>query len=217
MKRLTTIFVISALAIVTLTSCTSLDVVGTDSVRAFGEVLNALPAKPDISDSDSGWTFSADGSATLGISPGMLVVYIDPAPFIAAGLDVTALTPLPNQSVSSLGISFYTPGYDMLNENPPETPLAAFENSIKANRSAVGYHTALDHYNIDFGGGNMFEWAKDISTNDKDVVFVLNPEPLIAAGVDPNAVEGWSYAAVPVEIDGKATDVFKFLKPFDLN
>jgi len=37
--------------------------------------------------------------------------------------------------------------------------------------------------------------------NDKDIVFVLNPEPLIAAGVDPKAVDGWVFARVPVEID----------------
>jgi hypothetical protein len=62
----------------------------------------------------------------------------------------------------------------------------------------------------------MFEWASDMSTNDKDIVFVLNPEPLIAAGVDPNAVEGWTYSAVSVDVDGKPTEVYKFLKAFDL-
>ena len=47
-------------------------------------------------------------------------------------------------------------------------------------------------------------------------MFVLNPEPLIAAGVDPELVKGWVYTTVNVEIDGKATDVYKFLKPFNL-
>jgi hypothetical protein len=42
--------------------------------------------------------------------------------------------------------------------------------------------------------------------------FVLNPEPLIAAGVDPEKAEGWIYARVPAD-DG---DVWKFLKVFDL-
>jgi hypothetical protein len=47
-------------------------------------------------------------------------------------------------------------------------------------------------------------------------VFVLNPEPLIAAGVDPQKVEGWAFAKVEVHMDGKPTEVDKFLKPFDL-
>jgi len=63
----------------------------------------------------------------------------------------------------------------------------------------------------------MFEWAKDLSTNDKDIVFVLNPEPFLAAGVDPNDVEGWVFAKVPVDVDGKPAEVDKLLKPFDLN
>ncbi len=38
------------------------------------------------------------------------------------------------------------------------------------------------------GNGNMFEWAKDMQKNDKDIVFVLNPQPFIDAGVDPAKV-----------------------------
>jgi len=50
----------------------------------------------------------------------------------------------------------------------------------------------------------------------KDIVFVLNPEPLIAAGVNAERVNGWVYAQVKVDIKGKKTDVWKFLKAFDL-
>lgn len=76
---------------------------------------------------------------------------------------------------------------------------------------------------MNLGDGNLFEWAKDMKTNrstnenqDKDIVFVLNPEPLIAAGVNPDKVKGWVYTTVKVDIDGKPTDVYKFLKPFNL-
>jgi hypothetical protein len=69
----------------------------------------------------------------------------------------------------------------------------------------------------------MFEWAKDMVANgydnsvqDKDIVFVLNPEPLIAAGVDPEKVEGWACAQVPIEENGKTIQVWKLLKSFDL-
>jgi hypothetical protein len=113
-------------------------------------------------------------------------------------------------------------GLDMLNQNVEADPLKQFESNAKGLRDSIGYHTALDHYNVMLGDGNMFEWAKDFAVNgqtdenqDKDIVFVLNPEPLIAAGVDPEKVDGWVYAQVPVEIDGKAADVYKFLKPFD--
>lgn len=85
----------------------------------------------------------------------------------------------------------------------------------EASRERLGYHAEMDHYNFDLGGA-MFEWAKDLAANDKDIVFALNPEPLIAAGADPEKVEGWIYAQVPVMRDGKATQVWKFLKIFNL-
>jgi hypothetical protein len=69
---------------------------------------------------------------------------------------------------------------------------------------------------VDLGDGNLFEWAKDMRTNDKDMVFVLNPDPFIAAGVDPNRVEGWVFAEVTVDdADGKPIQVYKILKPFN--
>ena len=62
----------------------------------------------------------------------------------------------------------------------------------------------------------MFEWAKDMSINDKDMVFVVNPEPFIKAGVDPQNLSGWIFTKIPVEKDGKTVEVDKFLKIFDL-
>jgi F420-0:gamma-glutamyl ligase len=64
----------------------------------------------------------------------------------------------------------------------------------------------------------MFEWAKDMTTNDKDIVFVLNPEVFINAGVDASNVEGWVFAKVEtMDESGKKIEVDKFLKPFDLD
>jgi hypothetical protein len=76
---------------------------------------------------------------------------------------------------------------------------------------------AMDHYGVNLGGGNLFEWAKDLAANDKDIVFVLDPAPLIAAGADPARVAGWTFAKVTVDDEnGKPLEVDKLLKPFDL-
>jgi poly-D-alanine transfer protein DltD len=56
-----------------------------------------------------------------------------------------------------------------------------------------------------------------MNTNDKDIVFVLNPQAFIEAGVDPSKVEGWVFGKVPVEdANGRKFDADKFLKPFNL-
>jgi hypothetical protein len=114
-------------------------------------------------------------------------------------------------------------GNDKLTYKDGPTALFAYEQIVNKYRDSINYHTSLDHYGVKLGDGNMFEWAKDMKTNgydnsnqDKDIVFVLNPEPLAAAGVAPEKVEGWAYAQVQVEENGKTEQVWKLLKPFDL-
>ena len=97
------------------------------------------------------------------------------------------------------------------------TPLASYEKLIDQKRELIGYHSSLGHFGIDLSGGNMFEWAKDNTANDKDMVFVLNPEVFEAAGVNLDAVEGWLHAEVKVmDAKGKMFGVYKLLKPFNL-
>jgi hypothetical protein len=56
-----------------------------------------------------------------------------------------------------------------------------------------------------------------MAANDKDIVFVLNPEPFINAGLDPARIDGWVFAKVTVDdANGKPVEVDKILKPFDL-
>lgn len=108
-------------------------------------------------------------------------------------------------------------GADKFTYSGEAKPLDFFKKIVETHRDSIGYHEKLDHYGVALGNGNMFEWAKDINTNDKDIVFVLNPQPFIEAGVDPSKVEGWAFAKVEVKDEqGKAVEVDKFLKPFDL-
>jgi hypothetical protein len=94
---------------------------------------------------------------------------------------------------------------------------ATFAQIVKSQRARIGYHEKLDHYGIKLGGGNMLEWAKDMSKNDKDLVFVLDPAPFIAAGVDPAKIAGWAFAKVETKDDsGKTIQVDKILRPYNL-
>jgi hypothetical protein len=202
MKKLVVIAL--AIAVAALAACASLDVVGKDAVRAFGE-LPYTGGSGEIK-------IAVDESASLGMTyadgnkGGSISMFIDAAPFIAAGLSREYI----DANVVSGNIIAFSITYDT-SAKASATPADALADFMKTHRSDIGYHTALDHYNIDFGGGNMFEWAKDLSANDKDIVFALNPEPFIAAGVDPNAIDGWVYAKVPMD-NG---EVDKLLKAYD--
>ncbi|MDR0862637.1 MAG: hypothetical protein LBN30_07705 [Oscillospiraceae bacterium] len=186
------------------------------AVRAFKRVLDVIIVR-------------TDGKENIMVVPNSDVcfvwwssdahLYVDPVPFIDAGLDI-------EQIPKSRYISFTNKMYGYSNvfweygeEITPDLEWTAifvvldeFKTLVDKNRSALNYHAALDLYSLDFGGGDMFMWAKDMSANDMDVVFALNPEPLINAGVDPAKVDGWVYEKVQT----KGGELYKFLKAYNL-
>jgi len=212
------------LALLAISACSKLDVVGNDSVRAFNDLLQSEPHLVTEDKPNNGWSITApDGSARFIWSKNFaesssfdVMLEFAAAPFIAAGLD---LAKLPDNFFFQCGI--LTVGTKLGNESlhykGEVTPLASYEQIVRLKRGSIGYHGELDHYGISLGNGNMFEWAKNMTTNDKDIVFVLNPDPFIAAGVDPARIEDWVFAKVTVDDEnGKPIQVDKFLRPFNL-
>jgi hypothetical protein len=216
----------------------SLDVVGKESINSFDKLLNAAPQLVTQDEMNGGWSLAAPDSMARFIwsknyaeSPlHDVMLELAAAPFLAAGLVPGKLPenfafyegePVPSPEgvkvpryIIMVGIKL---GGETLKYSGEVTPLASYEQIVNLKRSSIGYHGALDHYGVSLGDGNLFEWAKDMTTNDKDMVFVLNPEPFIAAGVDPNVIEGWAFAPVMVDDEnGKPVVVDKILKPFNL-
>ena len=207
-----------------------LDVIGRESVTSFDTVLKAMPDRVKPDEVNGMWSLEApDGTVRFIWSENYarsaqrdVMLELDAKPFVDAGLDPSKL-PANYASYDGMLMVGTKLGNDELKYNGDPTPLAAYEQIVAKYRTSINYHTALDHYGVKLGDGNMFEWAKNLEKNtvangnqDKDIVFVMNPEPLIAAGVDPEKVEGWVYAEVSVEEDGKPVNVFKFLKPYDI-
>jgi hypothetical protein len=230
MKTVNFLAAAAALALAACSGLKGLDVVGRQSVAAFETVLKVVGDRVTVDEENAGFSLAApDGSARFiwsgdcGRSPLYdVMLETDAEPFIKAGLKPEGL---PDNYALRGGrllvgkqLGGGRPDYD-----GGPTPLAAYEHIVRKHRDSLNYHTALDHFGVMLGDGNMFEWAKDLAENgttgenqDKDIVFVLNPEPLIAAGVAPGSLAGWVYDQVEVDVDGKPEKVWKFLKPFDL-
>ncbi len=224
--RLVPLFLFGIALSLALSSCANkTDIVAKFAASSFSSLTQALGSDAKIAADKSSWTilspagdkatFSADFSTSRDAW-----LEFDIAPFLKAGLDL-------NVSIKADGVAYelspdrLSLDFDMGNQPAGQAVLESaddgFANFIKFQRARVGYHAELDHYGIELGSGNMLEWAKNLSTNDKDLVFVLNPEPFIAAGVDPSKIEGWIYAPVKVKGDsGKMVSVFKFLRPFNI-
>jgi hypothetical protein len=233
MKSLALFAVAGIVVILSLgfTSCTATDVVAKVANTSFKAVADASGNRVAWSSSDETWSlsspagdevlFSAD-FARNGVASGPADVQFrfDAAPFIAAGLLIENLpqaTGITYELKDGRFLLRFELGTETFESGAQKSLEATFAQIVKTQRDRIGYHAALAHYGIELGNGNMFEWAKDLSKNDKDIVWVLNPEPFIRAGVDPAKIEGWVFAKVEtMDEAGKTVFVDKLLKPFDI-
>ena len=198
MKR-TVLIVAMVMLMMGLTACGKLDVIGDRSVKSFEEVLSIMDEQVSTEEEFGGWSLTApdasvsfewskDFSETTGYDVRLVV---DAQPFLDAGLDPSKLPEgmfIDHQIIVGAAL-----GNDEFTDAGAASPLASYQKIVDHYRDTISYHAALDHFGIMMDNGNMFEWAKDMKTNEKDIVFVLNPQPLLDAGVDPEKVEGWIF------------------------
>lgn len=220
MKKILIPILVSTL-LLALASCAQTDVIGRASVQSFAAVTAIADIRAD--ESFGGYALTApDGQARFLLSRNFAAtdtldaaLEIPVQPFLAAGLEISKLLEgILVQDKLVVGTDF---GSQDFKEAAQSSLATTYEEVVRLNGQAIGYHKALDHYGINLGDGNLFEWAKDMKTNDKDIVFVLDPQPFLKAGVDPVAVEGWIFAKVEtMDKNGNMIQVDKFLKPFDL-
>ena len=188
----------------------------TDSVAKYGvETFTAMTEKNNVysNDKDNSWVIEAPDKTKFSMSKDFsnstdFVIAMDAKPFISSGLDVSKLPKSYVYNDKDKTISIESNIGDTKFEGDKATSTDTLKDIVDNHRDVLGYHTKLKHYGLDLDNGNKFEWADDMATNDKDIVYVLNPEPFIKAGVDPNKIDGWAYA--------KVEEDYKLLKPFDI-
>ena len=184
------------------------------SVVSFEALSQSIEWK---SEGDKFTLVAPDQSVSLSIAQSFalendVVMSVAAAPFVAAGLDVSKL---PEGLYVDGRLNYVT---SIEGTTTYASVTEAFTDILSIQGDLVGYHAALDHYGLSLQDGNVFEWAADVNANDKDIVFVLNPQTLIDAGTKVEAVEAWIFAEVEImQADGTMKMVPKLLKPFDLN
>lgn len=200
-------------------SCAATDVVARYASSSFSTMARAMDAVLEggylviRSPTEEKFALARDFAGT----PDALLS-IDATPFLASGLDPARL---PADTGSSwvveegclVGRFELAPG----GRADSADPKALMAKLASAARNRIGYHAQMGHYGVMLDDFAMVEWAADARKNDKDWVLILDPGLISQAGGDPQAVEGWILAMVPVDgPDGKMIEVQKLLRPYDI-
>jgi hypothetical protein len=217
MKKLVAATIVFTLALAVLAGCSGTDVVLKYAPGSFQKIVDKYPNLiTDTTTADHYYNLTADGRTKLHISHDYdltknedITIETPIQPFVEAGLDVTKL----GTGYKVAGDTLYLTVDDGSGTGMKNNVKDALFESVTADRANLTYHQKLDHYGIKLTNGK-FEWAKDYTANDKDIVFVLYAQPLKDAGVNVENVAGWAFMAVD-NPDGSKTDILA--KPADLD
>jgi hypothetical protein len=202
-----------------LAGCAATDVVAKYAASSFGVIAHAMDASMEdgfqlvASPAGDQFRLAVDLSGNADV-----VLSIESAPFLAAGLDPARL-PAGQDSSWFLEDGRLVGRFDIASSGKAASvePNMLMANLASSARERIGYHAQMGHYGVMLDNHAMVEWAADARKNDKDWVIVLDPGLVAAAGGIPEAVEGWILALVPVDgPDGKMMEVQKLLRPSDI-
>lgn len=216
MKKKRTIAIALALVAIILTGCAAADVILNNSPTSLDTILQKFPSVlTDNTEADHYYYLSVDGETTLKVSHDYsmtgaedLVMQTPLKPFVDAGLDPAKLGTGYRADATML---YLTADFGDGSGKQDTFTNALFE-SVKADRKILSYHADLDHFGIQLPAGKV-EWAKDESTNDKDIVFVIAAKPLADLGVDVQNIDGWIFKTMK---DDAGRDFDVLLKPYSL-
>lgn len=217
MKKLIPITLALVLAAVLLAGCAATDVILKYSPSSMDKIVEKFPTLvTDNTKIDHYFTLSSDGETVLKVSSDFsltgaedVVIQTPLKPFVDAGLDPAKL----GAGYRADEASLYLVADFGAGTGAQSTITNALFESVKANRAVLTYHADLDHYGIQLPAGK-FEWAKDESSNDKDIVFAIAARPLADLGVDVQNIEGWVFKTMK---DDAGNDLDVLLKPYSLD
>ncbi len=213
------VFFIVASTVFALLTNNNTDVVGNIAVTSFGEILSKEDLKviANKNDNSTSWELKLPSEDRFRYNvyntedkSAIVEMIVRANSLIDAGLDTEKLPEHirydKEKDELSIKSNLGDETYGVVSNNDPTTD---FRILVENYRERIEYHQELDHYGIDLGNGNKFEWAKDADKNDKDIVFVLDPKPFLDAGLDTEKLSDFVYAEVPVMNGQKVNKLLK--------
>jgi hypothetical protein len=131
---------------------------------------------------------------------GNLAVGVDLKPFVESGMNFKEFEELLQQSglgyslianIHGSGMVDFSGSFTTFDANGTEKE--AFNNFLYAQKRNIKYNITTDSFQLKVDSVCSIEWARNIDTNKKDLLFILKPDMFISAGTNPENVSGWTY------------------------
>lgn len=191
--------------------------------KAFGSIIKENKDKVGFHAELSHWGYTMPTGEKLewtkdtAANAADLALVILADPFINAGLDVKKLDDkewlfnpaakeegkdLPNRLVRPFNVS------DKKQKSSGSED--AMRRIIRQNPSLIKYNENSKKYSISLGNGFEAQWTEKVGATESDIIFIINADSLIKAGVDKNKLQGsgWSF------IEAKGDTPTQFVKQF---
>lgn len=229
-KRVLTV-ALSTVLVLSLAACGNKDVEETvtdKGVNAFNEIVKTYPDKKGFHDALQHWGFEMESGEKLEWSKDMsankadFAMVVKAEPLINAGLDVGKLDKnvwiFEEAGKNTMGME--QPAVLILPYDISDTKLASKNSNdsmkalLEADSDNLIYHEDKQHYVLNLGGTNEAIWTEELGLNDSDMIFVLDAEPLIAAGLDIDKLEGSGWTFKKASEADKTPD--QIIKTYDL-
>lgn len=203
-----------------------------NALNSFNQIVKAYPENKGFHSALQHWGFKLptgekfEWSKDMSANKADLAMVVLADPLVNAGLDVSKLdknewlyepagkddkgVDLPNRLIKPYNVSD-----KKQTSNGSEDSMRRI---LKADTNIIKYHEKQQHYGLKLGEGNEVQWTEKLGLNDADMIFVLNAEPLVKAGLDVNKLEGSGWVFKPASDDdgGMGANSDQIVKIYDI-
>ncbi|QLY79448.1 hypothetical protein [Clostridium intestinale] len=203
-----------------------------NALKSFNEIVKAYPDNKGFHEALQHWGFKLPTGEKFEWSKDMSANKADFAmvmladPLVEAGLDISKLdsnewlyepagkdemgVELPNRLILPYNVSD-----EKQESNGSEDSMRRL---LKADTESIKYHKDQKHYALKLGDGNEVQWTEKLGLNDADMIFVLNAEPLVSAGLDVTKLEGsgWVFKEASYDDMGMGPNPDQIVRIYDI-
>ncbi|MDF2556932.1 MAG: hypothetical protein K0R71_760 [Bacillales bacterium] len=199
-----------------------------DALEAFIKIVKSDPSKKGFHAPLKHWGFKLDDDKfewTKDTSANKIdfAMVMSAKPFLDAGLDPKKLNDS-NYVFKPKGIESGMKTPDLLihpfnlndKKQTAQGSKDSFRRLLKEDINLVKYHKGMKHYRLLLNDGFEVQWTEKLGLTNADMVFIIEANPLIDAGLDTSKLDGTGWIFKKAEKDEMGNHPNRLVKIYDL-